>query len=355
MLLRHERTAADWTHTTPVSKNRSQHYVPRLYLRPFAEGQRVMLRRRGAEAKPAGIADVAAVKHLYSVTLPDGTRSASAEQTLNKFEDKAASTLHSLREGGPIPRRQSDERHALALFLGLQLVRTPESANQWLFPAKVVEHAGTNPPTREQVHAYLRDIHLGFEPTDAEVVGAHVFVGAACRLGPPTKAQGLTFMFTAATTQFAPVLEQMQWTVEECAEPRLVTCDRLPAMWRTPVDADQYEGVGIETAEELWLPLSPSALLVLRPDGAEERTKIDPDRVRLVNRHLARHCYEAVFHDPRLHIDEDELPMSKHPLRARFNSGRFITDGQQRIREGIQAWTPIRDDAWHASSTLAQP
>ncbi len=162
-----------------VSKNRSQHYVPRLYLRPFAEGQRVMLRRRGAEAKPAGIADVAAVKHLYSVTLPDGTRNASAEQTLNKFEDKAAGTLRSLREGGPIPRRDTDERHALALFLGLQLVRTPESANQWLFPAKVVEHAGTNPPTREQVHAYLRDVHLGFEPSDAEVVGAHLFVGAA--------------------------------------------------------------------------------------------------------------------------------------------------------------------------------
>ncbi len=161
-------------------------------------------------------------------------------------------------------------------------------------------------------------------------------------------------MFTAATTQFAPALEQMQWTVEECAEPRLVTCDRLPAMWRTPVDADRYEGVGIEPAEELWLPLSPSALLVLRPDGAEGRTRIDTDRVRLVNRHLARHCYEAVFHDPRLRIHDDELPMSKHPLRARFDSGRFIMDGDQRVREGIHSWTPIRDDAWHASSTLGQ-
>ena len=317
-----------------MSKHSNQHYVPRLYLRAFAHEGRVTLRRRGAEPKPAGIAHVAAVKHLYSLTLPDGTRNTSAERTIGKFEDKAAATLREIRGGGPIPQRGTDERRALALFLGLQLVRTPETSNRWMFPANVAKHANIDRPTPEHVHTYLRDEHLGFEPTEQEVLGAHAFVSAALHLGPPTKAQLLDFMFTAAI-QLAPLFEQMQWTVEECSEPRLVTCDRLPAMWRTPVEADRYEGVGIETAEELWLPLDPSSLLVLRDDGTEGRTKVDTDRTRGVNRHLARHCYTAVFHDPRLRPDPDELMMATVPLTARFNSGPLIVEGQPTAARGL--------------------
>jgi len=338
-----------------MSKYRSQHYLPRLYLRPFAHEGRVMFRRRGAEPRPAGIADVAAVKHLYSITLPDGTRNTGAEQTISRFEDKAAQTLRHLREGGPIPERATDARHSLALFLGLQLVRTPETSSRWLFPANVAKHAGTDRPTPEHVYAYLRNEHLGFEPTQREVEGAHAFVSAALHLGPPTKSQLLDFMFTAAIHQFAPVLGSMQWSVEEFPEPRLVTCDRLPAMWRTPVEADRYEGVGIETAEELWLPLDPSSLLVLRPEGTECRTKVDADRARLVNRHLARHCYTAVFHDPRLRPAPDELTMATLPLIARFNSGPLVVEGRPTAQEGLHMWTPIRDDAWHASSTVVAP
>jgi hypothetical protein len=203
------------------------------------------------------------------------------------------------------------------------------------------------------VYAYLRDKHLDFEPTQPEVEGAHAFVSAALHLGPPSKSQLLNFMFTSTVSEFAPALEAMQWTIEEAAEPRLVTCDRLPAMWRTPVEADRHEGVGIETAEELWLPLSPSSLLVLRPGGAEGRTKVDSDRARLVNRHLARHCYTAVFHDPRLQPDPDELTMATLPLTARFNSGPLIVGGQATAQEGLHIWTPIRDDAWYVSSTVA--
>ncbi len=79
--------------------------------------------------------------------------------------------------------------------------------------------------------------------------------------------------------QVAPRMEEMNWSVEECAAPRFATCDRLPATWRTPSEDDRYMGVGIEGADELWLPLDPRNLLVLRHGGRRGPVALQPRRL----------------------------------------------------------------------------
>jgi hypothetical protein len=128
------------------------------------------------------------------------------------------------------------------------MVRTPEEANKWLVPAMIAKRADSVRPTTEDVREYLRDVHLGVEPTSREVKGAHGYVSTVLAKGLPTKSQTLSLLFDIAV-KVAPRLEEMNWTVEDCAEPLLATCDRLPAMWRTPSDEDGYQGVGIEGAE----------------------------------------------------------------------------------------------------------
>jgi hypothetical protein len=328
-----------------VAAYEDQHYIPRSYLKHFAFEGKVMLRRRAAAPHLAGVRTVAKAKHLYSLTLADGTRDVSAEQTIGEFESIAAEAFDALRHGGQIPRHGTPARHAIALFMGLQRVRTPEDANEWLVPAAVAKRAGTSQPTPEDVRSYLREVHIGAEPSDKEVRDAHDWIYATCAMGLPTKAEQLTLLFTTAI-QFAPLLEDMNWSIEECVEPLFATCDRLPVTWHTPRDADSYEGVGIHDAEELWLPLDPRHLLVLRHGGNELRSRVEPDRARFVNQHLARHCYRAVFHDLRLVVGPDDMPMRDRRLTLIFAGGEVVDDNGPTGKELVHQWTPIRDDAW---------
>jgi hypothetical protein len=323
----------------------NQHYIPRSYLRHFAFEGKVMLRRRGAVPHPAPVKSAAKAKHLYSLTLPDGTRDVTAEHTLDKFEGIAAQCLDALRRAGPVPRRGSDARHAIALFMALQRVRTPEDASEWLVPAAIAERAPSLPPTPDVVREYLLDVHLGVEPREEEVKHAHDWVCGVIAMGLPSKTERLSLMFDVAVREMAPRLEEMHWTLEECAEALFATCDRLPATWREPSDEDEYQGVGIEDAGELWLPLDPRHMLVLRRAGHEGVTRVDEARAWFVNRHLARHCYRAAFHDPRLVVGVDDMAMSGRPITLKFAGGPLMDDAGPTGREVIHLYTPIRDDA----------
>ena len=111
-----------------------QHYLPRSYLAHFADSHhRITVRRRGANPITTNISKAAGENHLYSLVLPDGTRDVTAEKTLSKFESVAARALNDIRNKSRVPRPGSEGRQAVSLFLGLQMTRTPEQANRYLF------------------------------------------------------------------------------------------------------------------------------------------------------------------------------------------------------------------------------
>jgi hypothetical protein len=327
-----------------------QHYLPRSYLAHFAgDHHRITVRRRGAEPITSNISKAGGENHLYSVVLPDGTRDVTAEKTLSKFETVAARALNELRNKSQIPRSGSQGRQAVSLFLGLQMTRTPEQANRYLFAQNAIDKlGGIERIDTNTMHDFLRDHHLGFDPEEPEVKAATDIVHAMHNMGLPTKAELLQDMFDTTMKTFAPLLSNMQWSLERSSKPRLATCDRLPAIWCRNPDGEDYKGFGIMDADELWFPVSSYMLLILRRNESEKVIDVDAERFEFVNSHLSRHCYQAVFHEPS-NVDRiGSFPMATRRPSVRFWTAPLIDDSTSSQagateREALHQWIPYRD------------
>ena len=251
-------------------------------------------------------------------------------------------------DAGTVPRAGSPERQALALFLGFQVGRTPEAEERHGFTRRVLKWAATDHVTHEQMRTYLREVHLGFDPEDSEVQAAFDIVNFEAEVGPATKADHHAQVFNLAVQTHAPNFDAMCWSIERCRKARFATGDRLPALWSPESSEDDYKGVGFGTAEEVWCPLDRSHLLVLRHNRPEEARSVEPKRAKFVNAHLARHCFNYVFHHPALRVEQGDFKMSTRRPSVRFNTGPGYQAGplgDEYIGEMLHMWVPIRDDA----------
>jgi hypothetical protein len=315
-----------------------------------ASGQ-VTVRRRGQLPFTANVARVAAENFLYSVVLGDGTRDASAEKTLAQFDAAGNEGFKELCDG-KLPSLGSADREALSLFLVLQMTRTPEFADQFMFASNTIAVlGGIENVTLASMRPYLRDVHLRFEPADSEVQGAVDLVHGLNAMGLPTKDEQLQMMFDAAL-ELAPRIGAWTWSIERCRKPILGTCDRLPAIWHPDRPSEAYQGSGLNDADELWCPVDMKTLLVLRKSGFEQVIEVEPKRFRFVNSHLARHCYQAVFHRPSTVDRSAEFAMSSYRPSLRFWTGPAVDENGQELIDAagnprmiIHQWVPIRDDA----------
>jgi hypothetical protein len=231
------------------------------------------------------------------------------------------------------------------------MTRTPENASRFMFPVTAIERlGGIDKVTPQAMKDYLHRHHLGFEPEDPEVKGAMDLVHGLNAMGLPSKSELMTIMFDGAIQEIGPRFSVMQWSLEKCRRPVLATCDRLPAIWHEARDSESYSGSGILDAEELWFPLDTSTLLILRSAGTESVSEVEPKRFRTVNGHLARHCFEAVFHHPTSKDRAGEFRMAARRPAMRFWSGPMLDSAGQTMlnefgqpREIIHSWVPVRD------------
>jgi len=85
---------------------------------------------------------------------------------------------------------------------------------------------------------------------------------------------------------------------------------------------------------------------MLRNGGPEEARTVEPKRARFVNAHLARHCFNYVFHHRNLRVQPGDFPMASRRLSVRFNSGPGYQPGplgNEYFGEVVHIWVPIRD------------
>ena len=68
---------------------------------------------------------------------------------------------------------------------------------------------------------------------------------------PPGKDEVMRILLGVAVQEIAPRLRGFQWTVEHCRRPMLFTSDRPVMCWRPRSARDEYEGIGVDTAEEI--------------------------------------------------------------------------------------------------------
>jgi hypothetical protein len=215
------------------------------------------------------------------------------------------------------------------------MVRTPDHVGRMMFPNIVADFCGEQPVSREGMRRYLAEVHLGAEPDEAEVEGALAYVNGVLAMGPNTKAEAFDILFRVALEEFAPALGNMAWAVETCNHAAFITTDLPVCVWRRRPNRFDRMGTGLGSADEVWFPLGPHHLLVLRPRYPENRGFVDPDRVTQVNRHLAAACNKLIIGRLEDGPVLDQLMMADTRPLLRFNSGPLV----QRLPDGREVDT----------------
>ncbi|MGF2943597.1 DUF4238 domain-containing protein [Mycobacterium sp. Lab-001] len=321
------------------------------YLRAWADSNSKLLayRRRGDNARPAGVGDVAVVCGIYGA----GELGDACEKMYRGVEDEWPNLRRDLIAKGDL---QDDQRRLFAMFAALQLVRTEKHVERMNFTTKIAATTAERPVPKDAVRDFLRDLDGGAEPDDSEVEAAWSFVcGELAMYGTSTGAVKRSASVDAAVTRIAPSLETMTWTVHKFRGAPLISSDSPVHSWRRRAQDVEPRGIGIETADEVRFPLSPSALLIMHRGPRKGSTPQWSSRKPVaINTEIARQCHQFIIGTRQSMVAIDQLALSDWPPRLRFRMlgndmfhmyvGDSIGTVHEAIRSGVQNRTPAKPD-----------
>ena len=285
------------------------HYVPQTYYRPWTGGPvdvRLAHRLRSSDsALLNSTRNIAVATGIYGA----GELGQAREEQFQLLENEWPALRDDLITRGDL---QDERRSLLAVFMAVQLMRTLKHSNETNFIANVAATTTEWPPSRDVVRAYLHKLD-GREPDDAEVYAAWTFVSAA-PAPAPTLDMAMSISMDIAIRQIAPRLEARRWTVRNFRKPDLFTNDCPVHKWSKPTERPPVGGIGVENAEEVRFPISPSALLVMTRGDAEPSNA----SLRMVNAEISKHAHKFVVASPEHLTKLDQLALPKYPPRMRF-------------------------------------
>jgi hypothetical protein len=317
-------------------RRKRHHYVPQGYQKCWADPDGdVIARFRGRkDAFKTRALNVAVEGNLYTIEGALGQPDDTVERELADYVDKFAPSLLEML-ATKASSKNSVERREISDFLAMQLARTPDSIGRIMFVNNVIEKAAEPPVSLETMRRYLTEVHLLEEPPEIEVKAAADLVNGMTAMGPlPSKKDSLEILFRVARERVSPILQKKAWSIEIDPRNRFVTSD-LPVnkYW---ANANNYEGVGVENADEIRFPIDPGHLLVMRPRFPEHRVVVPEERVSIVNRGTAARCYRFVIGHPDQKSLINELPLSDRPAALRFHEGPLL-------REDGRPFEPARE------------
>lgn len=226
---------------------RQSHIVPKFFLRRFrgADGQILVFDKQAAteiRRSPKSLTR----RDFYMLTTPDGRESDVVERLLSsKVESPAPEALRRIDAGHFPPTPQDRER--LAYFMGMQLVRGPE------FRAMVDRLA------EEQRAGKVAPLHpeLGAKLLEAVSEAA---AEEALRRARSQEFQIVSMIEMAP--KVAAVLFRLHWIL--LSGDGFLTADMPIAMWDRATRRAGTD-IGVATADEILMPISPSETLLLVP------------------------------------------------------------------------------------------
>lgn len=317
------------------------HYVPQGYLRAWcdAKGHVAVRRRDRATTYPATPVNVGVATHLYGTGLDSLWR----EKNFSLVEEEWPRLRADLLRRGQLHGR---DRDMACMFMALQIARTREHIAQTTFASELAAFTEECPPSRETVRMFIRE-HHGHEPEDAEVEAAWTLAAfAIMHESPPSFDQAFSIAMEVATTRLAPVLGERHWRVEIAGQPVLWTSDRPVMPWRPPSPRDRFEGVGYADADEIRMPLSPVAMLVLDRRPSQSPSRVSTGRFHHYNADIALQCYEFLVCSPGRQGRLNKIPLARNRPAVRFHvapGAEVAAEGAESpIGDVIQTWIPLR-------------
>jgi hypothetical protein len=323
------------------------HFVPATYLRAWADGddQVVVRRRNTLKVYTPNVINVAVEAGMYG----RGALGQIREEMFGSLEQVWSNLREALTNQGG--RVDVEIRNQVSLFAALQLIRTRERLAQAEFLSSFAAFSARRPVAKDDIRTFLTERWLRFPPSDSEVEGAWTIAYVALREGEPSgKDEMIAMLVDIAVNEIAPRLIKFHWTVERCRKPLLFTSDRPVMSWRPRSSRDKYEGIGLENAREIRMPLTPNYLLVIRPIGVDGGIEqVQPRRFERVNDAVASQCHEFVVAAPSRIGELRTLKIATHRPVLRFNMGpgtRVLPDGREEsMGDIVHMWTPAHAEA----------
>ncbi|MFI5593016.1 DUF4238 domain-containing protein [Amycolatopsis sp. NPDC051758] len=316
-----------------MSGPKRHHFVPRAFLQRFGCDGRVSVRRRGrGRLITARALNVAVESSFYTTQTPEGGKSTEIEALLAEVDGPADKAIAEVIEKDELPAAGTAGREVLATYMAVQVGRTPEAREQVAFPENFLKYADGRRVDAKLMAEYLREVHLGFEPSDGEVAGAIKMVEAAEVMGTLSHNDTVTVPLSVAE-KYAGVLMRKHWSLEVARKPRFLTSDAPLVAWHKPTPADRYRGRGFGNAAEVRFPISSGHQLVLTDQPRPLVIRVEPARVRQCNADVAAGCHNFIVGHPNhpRQLHEVSLAEKRPTLRfSTFPGYRVDADGTEK-------------------------
>jgi hypothetical protein len=170
------------------------------------------------------------------------------------------------------------------MFIALQIARTREHLASTTFVPELASFTNERPLQKESVRQFIRK-RLGYDPDDVEVEAAwSLAVPPIEHADIPTADDAFSISMDIATRKLSPMLQDLYWRVETTDAPILWTSDRPVMPWRPPSPRDRFEGVGYGDADEIRMPLNPTAMLVLQRSFTSSPKHVSTSRFHKLQR-----------------------------------------------------------------------
>ena len=255
------------------TQTRRQHFVPRLYLKPFTrnDGKIRVVDLQEEREYVSSLSNVAVEARFYDITV-DG-QDYSAEDWLAELEGDAASVLRLLLvDPGAITRLTDEQENSLSRFVAALSTRTPFRRQELDDTLNTVFSQIEKNLQGQSVHQFGKaQGQAMYEEWQAKPF--HERYGEQ----EPTQVASTTNFLLSEVQGFANLLRAAPWRLGEVlGQTRLYASDNPVSRYLRPVRP--WWEVGAYSSFHYFLPLSPGLLLKIerRPDSDDSDSETSP-------------------------------------------------------------------------------
>ena len=254
-----------------MNEPKRQHYLPQMYLRGFAQADRVCVYdREKNEYREQAIGNTAVQKDYYTVIDASGGKNRQLEGILAGIEGKAAEAIRLADQRATLT---DEQRAALAVFVALLKVRTPNfeksfaDAQDQLFKKVLKTTMNSEERIAASIAAYEREKGTKLPLAPKELL--ELFQGGQFRI-EPHRNQRVALMIELSS-EFALLLAQMDWVFAHAPDDSQFITSDVPFGIIPPKDWKReglLSGVGILTPGAVKaIPLTGTTLLLAMDRG----------------------------------------------------------------------------------------
>jgi hypothetical protein len=218
------------------------------------------------------------------------------EKMLSAVESEAAIALRNMLATWPPSQK---DRESWSLLMAFQVTRgrgfrdSASAAFVYLLKAQIALDSRDLGVMSERLRA------AGLEPTEENLDILRKMMDAPDSYNLQMHPAHQVKLAMETGLEMLPLLAGRTWNLGILRDPTLVTTDHPLTLHSDPESRGPFGGVGLMTADEVWMPLDPTRLLVMSHPDTDSRVADVPDElVPSINLRIAAECYEWVIARP---------------------------------------------------------